>query len=633
MINPARGVITKSNDKNVLFIGLKVTGADDLAIRGGESPEDFHITLCYAHFRYRSDEEDMSCRVQTAIDKVRDLIPDRIRFDAIDRFEASDSSDGKDVIYARVVAGQLEKAHDAFFKAMKEEGIQLNSTFPVYKPHMTLAYIDPDEYYRLSRINATGDISKILIGHGVDSDASRENTYQIKKTDEDKRLVFGWANIAIRANGEQIEDLQGDVVDPEDLEEGVYQYVLNFRDAGEEHIPGLRKKARMVESVVFTEEKLQAMGIPKGTVPLGWWIGFYVDDDETWARIKDGTYTMFSIEGKGKRIPIKKSVRDILQKFNPYHGPDGRFTTSGAATSFTYSPGRSKAHDNAIAREKERMARKMPTEAQSKTLKQIETKTRNLKKEQLRVVDRDGNVVMQKQGDKNSVSYKVGEAREHFPGNITIHNHPDGGTFSSADLSDIGHGATEIRAAAPEGTYIMRNLRYKERYVRGQKLWIDMRDDIETASLDFKSHFALKKEVRATFTDDLAKINSITEGWSKAREAGASQEELNKFVKEFDAVSSALKVKVEAATRKAYTDQYHNWYKENAMNYGLEYEFIPVKSRVKKGFLFSDLIESIDKSSGDIVLDRDMQDDIEELTDKIMRELGIVIPEGMVPGE
>ena len=498
---------------------------------------------------------------------------------------------------------------------------------------MTLAYIDPDEDYRLSRINATGDISKILIGHGVDSDKSRENTYQIKKTDEDKRLVFGWANIAIRANGEQIEDLQGDVVDPEDLEEGVYQYVLNFRDAGEEHIPGLRKKARMVESVVFTEEKLQAMGIPKGTVPLGWWIGFYVDDDETWAKIKDGTYTMFSIEGKGKRIPIKKSVRDILQKFNPYHGPDGRFSTSGAATSFTYSPGRSKAHDNAIAREKERMARKMPTEAQSKTLKQIETKTRNLKKEQLRVVDRDGNVVMQKQGDKNSVSYKIGEAREHFPGNITIHNHPDGGTFSPPDLSDIGHGATEIRAAAPEGTYIMRNLRYKERWVRGQKSWVDMKDDIEMASLDFKSHFSLKREVRATFTDDLAKLNSITEGWSKAREAGASQEELNKFVKDYDAVSAVLKGKVEAATRKAYTDQYHNWYKANAMNYGLEYEFIPVKSKVKKGFSFSDLVESFDKSSGDIVLDRDMQDDIEELTDKLMKELGIVIPEGMVPGE
>ena len=617
-------MITKNNDKNVLFIGLKVTGADYLAVKGGEAPEDFHITLCYAHFRYRSDEEDMTCRIQSAIDKVRGLIPERIRFDAIDRFEASDSSDGKDVIFARVAPGQLEKAHDAFFKAMKEEGIQLNSTFPVYNPHMTLAYIDPGKDYKLSKIDVTGKITKILIGHGVDSDASRENTFSIQKSDEDKRLVFGWANIAIRANGEQIEDLQGDIVDPEDLEEGVYQYVLNFRDAGEEHIPGLRKKARMVESVVFTNEKLQAMGIPAGTVPLGWWIGFYVDDDETWEKIKNGTYTMFSIEGRGTRIPIKKSIRDVIRKFNPYHGPDGRFTTSGAASSFTFAPGKSRAHDLAIARQKEKMAAIMPTEAQSKTLKQIETRTRNLKKEQFRVVDRDGNVIMQKQGDKNSVSYKVGEARDNFPGNITIHNHPDGGTFSPPDLSDIGYGATEIRAASPEGTYILRNMRYKEKWVNGQKSWFDMKEDIEMASLDFKSHFSLKKDVRETFTDDLAKINTITNNWQKARDSGASQEVLDKYYKEYDAAASVLKGKVENAARQAYTDQYHNWYKANAMNYGLEYEFVPVKTRTAKSFSFSDVItDELEKSSGDIVLDRDMQKDIEELTESILREMGV----------
>lgn len=45
-----------------------------------------------------------------------------------------------------------------------------------------------------------------------------------------------------------------------------------------------------------------------------------------------------------------------VNKFNPYHDEKGRFATANAATSFTYSPGKSKAHDNAIAREKERQA-------------------------------------------------------------------------------------------------------------------------------------------------------------------------------------------------------------------------------------------------------------------------------------
>lgn len=46
-----------------------------------------------------------------------------------------------------------------------------------------------------------------------------------------------------------------------------------------------------------------------------------------------------------------------IEKFNPYHDRLGRFTTAGAAASFTYAPGKSKAHDAAIAREKERTAK------------------------------------------------------------------------------------------------------------------------------------------------------------------------------------------------------------------------------------------------------------------------------------
>lgn len=56
-------------------------------------------------------------------------------------------------------------------------------------------------------------------------------------------------------------------------------------------------------------------------------------------------------------IEVSKNNIDYIvevEKFNPYHGSDGRFTSAGSATSFTYSPGKSKAHDMAIAREKER---------------------------------------------------------------------------------------------------------------------------------------------------------------------------------------------------------------------------------------------------------------------------------------
>ena len=136
------------------------------------------------------------------------------------------------------------------------------------------------------------------------------NEFEIFKTDEDKHLVFGWASVAITVDGEVLEDRQHDMIEPEDLEEAAYEYVLNFRDTGEEHLPGYRKKGKLVESCVLTAEKQKAMGIPEGVLPVGWWIGFKIEDDDTWQRVKNGTYKMFSIEGRANREPIEKAAYD-----------------------------------------------------------------------------------------------------------------------------------------------------------------------------------------------------------------------------------------------------------------------------------------------------------------------------------
>jgi len=52
---------------------------------------------------------------------------------------------------------------------------------------------------------------------------------------------------------------------------------------------------------------------------------------------------------------VAKTFDEIL-KFNPYHDARGRFSTANGAHSFTYAPGKSKAHDLAIEREKQRTA-------------------------------------------------------------------------------------------------------------------------------------------------------------------------------------------------------------------------------------------------------------------------------------
>jgi hypothetical protein len=144
--------------------------------------------------------------------------------------------------------------------------------------------------------------------HNIPREETTEKSFSIFKTDDDKRLVFGWASVSITVDGEQLEDRQKDMIDPEDLEEAAYEYVLNFRDTGEEHIPTMRKKGKLVESCVFTAEKQKAMGIPEGILPIAWWIGFKIEDDEAWEKVKNRTYKMFSIEGKAKRIPVEKAA-------------------------------------------------------------------------------------------------------------------------------------------------------------------------------------------------------------------------------------------------------------------------------------------------------------------------------------
>lgn len=69
----------------------------------------------------------------------------------------------------------------------------------------------------------------------------------------------------------------------------------------------MRKKGKLVESCVLTGRKAESHGNPGGTVPVGWWIGFKIEDDAAWERVKSGQYRMFSIEGKANRIPVEKS--------------------------------------------------------------------------------------------------------------------------------------------------------------------------------------------------------------------------------------------------------------------------------------------------------------------------------------
>ena len=90
-----------------------------------------------------------------------------------------------------------------------------------------------------------------------------------------------------------------------ELEAAAYDFVQFYREGSEMHERGGFDIAVLVESMVFTADKMALLNIPAGTLPYGWWVGFRVIDDDVWEKVKDGTYKMFSIEGQAIRDKVE----------------------------------------------------------------------------------------------------------------------------------------------------------------------------------------------------------------------------------------------------------------------------------------------------------------------------------------
>lgn len=127
---------------------------------------------------------------------------------------------------------------------------------------------------------------------------------EILKVDEDQRMAFGWAYVAVDAAGQQVVDLSGDVVDdPEELAKAAYDFVLNARTGDVMHQE--KVIGELVESLVITPDKLAKLGVPDGVLPQSaWWIGFHVTDPGVWSQIRAGDWTAFSVGGEGVRTPM-----------------------------------------------------------------------------------------------------------------------------------------------------------------------------------------------------------------------------------------------------------------------------------------------------------------------------------------
>jgi len=135
-------------------------------------------------------------------------------------------------------------------------------------------------------------------------------TYEVRKADDEHQIVLGWATIAIAKDGTTVVDAHGDTIAVEELELAAYDFVLSSRASGQDHDADYAADGALVESVVFTDDKLTAwatdpatgtvdhgaLDVLKSTLPRGWWVGFHIADPAAYARAKT-SHTAFSIEG------------------------------------------------------------------------------------------------------------------------------------------------------------------------------------------------------------------------------------------------------------------------------------------------------------------------------------------------
>lgn len=126
--------------------------------------------------------------------------------------------------------------------------------------------------------------------------------FELHKARDEQQLVSGWANVSVNADGSIPLDWQDDIIAPETLEKAAVNFMMEYQESGVMHKGGA--VGTVVESIVFTKEKQEAIGIPEGTVPQGWFITVKVHDPEVFAKVKDGTYKMFSIQGTCSRVKL-----------------------------------------------------------------------------------------------------------------------------------------------------------------------------------------------------------------------------------------------------------------------------------------------------------------------------------------
>jgi hypothetical protein len=132
------------------------------------------------------------------------------------------------------------------------------------------------------------------------SDMTKANIEgKILKTDDEQRLVYGWASV-VTEKGDAVVDRQGDVIEAETLVKAVNEFMEHVRVGKAMHTGD--QVGVVVHSLPITKEIGDSLGIQSDRE--GWVVAYKVFDDDVWAMVKSGELAAFSIGGRAIKEEI-----------------------------------------------------------------------------------------------------------------------------------------------------------------------------------------------------------------------------------------------------------------------------------------------------------------------------------------
>lgn len=169
-----------------------------------------------------------------------------------------------------------------------------------YSPHVTLTYNKPDELDINTIEPYTGDI---LLGPEIFEDIDDDykdnlvEKFQVLKTYDEQRIVYGWASVITR-NGNPVIDLQGEVIKSAELVRFTADFMESERTSLHEHQG--QRVGTVIHSFPIVDDIAKSLGLMSDRE--GWIVGVKVNDENVWKGIKSGELRGFSVGGSARKV-------------------------------------------------------------------------------------------------------------------------------------------------------------------------------------------------------------------------------------------------------------------------------------------------------------------------------------------